>query len=185
MVPRDPDLTMTGTWSMTATDHARLVAELRAAVEQARHKSDQRERRQRRNTSQQDDNDADAPAMDMSWLKQDREKELDALIRAVVPSEKLVVDQRALDAMDFKPEGAAIRHFDTRNSSTLMTSYATWNIVSGWQDKGFVVISRDAGQGTTITERYQRRGDVLMVTVILSMPDVKLAPLSASYRLAG
>lgn len=185
MTPRNPDLTMSGSWSMAATEHARLVAELSTAIEAARQKSDQRERRQRRNNPQLNDNDADMPAMDMSWLKQDRDKELDALIRAIVPSEKLVIEQRTPDAIDFRPEGGAIRHFDTRNSSTLMTSYATWNIVSGWQDQGFVVISRDSSQGTTITERYQHRGDILMVTVTLSMPDVKLMPLSASYRRAG
>ena len=183
VIPRDHDLTLAGTWTMPAVEQARLVAELRTAVEQSQRRDDKRIRRQRREEGLQDDSNSDTPATDMHWIQQDREKDLVTLIRAVVPSEKLVVEQRTPDTLDFKPANAAVRHFDTRNSSTLMTSIATLHVVSGWQDKSFMVISRDASQGMTITEHYQRRGAVMMVTVALAMPDVKLNPLSTSYRL--
>jgi len=183
VTPHDHDLNLAGQWSMTVAEHDRLVNQLRMAVEQSRQKDDLRARHMAER--QRDREDVAGPPMDMSWLRQDREQEMEALIKVAVPSIKLVVEQHGLDTVDFRSEGVAQRHFDTRNSSTLITTLATWHVTSGWQDNSFVVFSRDATQGMTITERYRRGGDVLFVTVTLSMPDVKLGTLSASYRLAG
>jgi|GEM_PF-2947573 len=183
-----------GQWQLQSPSRAELANNLRAVMDQAQAKQDRRDRQEMRRRGDADINfsppDADGDGADHphsahdwrhpKWEAREQAEQRDSLINAVLPSDKLQITQTA-ERIEFIPSLAARRRFDKAVTSTLVTSYASLRVESGWQGDEFVVHSRDAQQHIDIVERYQRFGDRLHMQVQLSIPDAKDQLFVADY----
>ncbi len=124
-----------------------------------------------------------APASRNAWWVRELREHQEALLNAVLPSNSLRIGQSAR-RIELIPDVGAARRFDMGVSSTLVRSFATLRIESGWQGEVFVVHSRDAEQGIDIVERYRRQGTHLHMQVQLKMPDAQEQLFVADYTLA-
>jgi hypothetical protein len=193
-----------GQWRLQSPSRETLARNLRAVLEQARAQEEQRERRRYPDSIPPEEGTA-APGTAASlpangraqtggsqqrafrasnWEIREQREQQEALLSVVLPSEKLQIDQTP-NRVEMLPDTGAKRRFDMGVNSTLVRSYATFRIESGWQKNMFVVHSRDRETGIDIVERYQRVGsNVLHVQVELSLPHIKDQVFAADYVLA-
>jgi hypothetical protein len=204
--PVNQNLLIEGRWQLQNPDSTAWATSLRAVMDQAQAKQDKRFRKHMQATGELEDEEEGrngirvmAPTPDSadndkgsathgprdrrnSWQAREQRARQEALLKAVLPSKQLQISQSS-SRIEFIPDNGVHRSFDMGETSTLVSSYATFKIESGWQKNVFVVHSRDAEQGINIIERYQRQGDVLALQVQLSLPDAKDQLFSASYTL--
>lgn len=192
-----------GQWQLQTPPREVLASTLSAVMEQARAKQEKRDRRRypRGMPPEADATDlegaaapqaggpqgetgADQPFRRNNWEAREQREQQDALLNVVLPSNKLLITQSA-GRIEMLPDSGGRRRFDMGISSTLVKSYATFRIESGWQANVFVVHSKDSEQGIDIVERYQRVGDNgLHLQVQVNLPDAKEQLLAADYVLA-
>lgn len=192
---------LAGQWRLESPARDVLVRNLRAVMEQARVKEEERERRRYPYSIPPDEPSIESGSAAPSpspgdgmqagprlrrnnWEMREQREHQDALLNAVLPSNTLQIVQ-ASGRVEMLPESGGWRRFNVGVNSTRVTSYATFRIESGWQKNVFVVHSRDAARNINIVERYQRTGGrSLHMQVELSMPDVKDQIFNADYVLA-
>jgi hypothetical protein len=195
--PTGMEASLAGQWQLQSPQRATLADNMRAVMEQARAKQDKRDRQDSRRRPEPDinfsppDTEADMPDHPPSghgprrpkWEAREQVEQQEALLNAVLPSDKLQIVQSATRT-EFIPSLGGRRRFDKGVESTLVTHYATLRIESGWQTNVFVVHSKDAAQRIDIVERYQRLGDRLHMQVQMSIPDAKDQLFVADYVMA-
>lgn len=201
--PEASGQSIAGQWQLQSPSRDALAGYLRAVMDQARAKEEQRERRRYPRSIPPEEEGATPdttplPAAEASqpgagpqspfrrnnWEAREQREQQEALLNAVLPSKKLQISQVS-NRVEILPDGVARRRFDMGVSSTLVSSYATFRIESGWQANVFVVHSRDREQGIDIVERYQRVGsNALHMQVQLSLPNAKDQIFDADYVLA-
>lgn len=192
-----------GQWLLQSPSREVLIRNLGVVLEQARAKQEQRERRRYPYSIPPGEEMLDPQAMPpmpsddgsqagggpprnlrRNWEIREQHEQQDALLNAVAPSNKLQIGQGP-NRVEMLPDSGGWRRFTIGMESTLVNSYATLRIESGWQGNIFVVHSRDSELGMNIVERYQRVGnDKLRLQVQLSLSDVKAQTFAADYQLA-
>ncbi len=198
--PETGGLSLAGHWQLQSPSREALADNLRAVMEQARAAEEQRERRRYpRSIPPQEGTPESAAATPpatnaqpggpgpmfrrSNWEMREQREHQESLLAAVLPSNKLLITQSA-GRLEMLPDTGGRRRFDMELGSTLVKSYATLRIESGWQANVFVVHSRDRERGIDIVERYQRVGNGLRMQVQLSLPDAKDQIFAADYVLA-
>jgi hypothetical protein len=197
--PVSRDLSLAGQWQLQAPPREAMVKQLQSVLDDANARELERERREARRRAEPDGvwipppapaDDAEHPANTprmmrrASWEMREQREQQQALLNMVVPGATLRIAHTA-SFVEFTPDSSARRRFAGNSGSTLVTSFATLRVESGWQANAFVVHSRDSDSRLDIVERYQRQGNQLNVQVQLKMPDVAEQQLTANYVLAG
>ncbi|MGC3980716.1 MAG: hypothetical protein QM808_05600 [Steroidobacteraceae bacterium] len=198
--PSAQEQSIAGQWQLNAPQHDAMVATLRTAFEQAQGKQEKRNKRrgpqggpggpgemggsgegepEAPDAAGAPGPDGPAPRRD-NWQVREQREQQEALINAVVPSNKIQINQGS-SRIELVPETGARRRFDMGLNSTLVSNYATLLIESGWQKNIFVIHSRDANEGIDIIERFQRQGAGLHVQVELKVSQLKKQVLDADY----
>ena len=192
-----PNANIAGEWQLQSPSRSAIADTLRAAMEQARAKQDDRDRQAMRRRPESDVNfsppdgsvdGSDHPRSNRDmrhpkWEAREQREQQDALLNAVLPNDKLQIVQSP-NRIEFIPLPGARRRFDKGEGSTLVTQSGSFRVESGWQDNAFVVHSRDSEQKINIVERYQRMGERLHMQVQLSIPDAKDQLFVADYMLS-
>lgn len=195
--PNGSETSIAGRWRLHTPQRDTLVASLRTVMEQVRDKQEQRDRRDARRRPLPDidlsppdtGRDASTPGEPghghrrIAWELREQIEQQEALLNAVLPSDELQIMHSAA-RIEFLPSVGGRRRFDRGVGSTLVTSYGTFRVESGWQADVFVVHSRDPEQKIDIVERYQRMGEQLRMQVQLNIPDAREQFLTADYLLA-
>lgn len=120
-----------------------------------------------------------------NWeVREEREQE-QALLAAVVPPESLGISQIA-GRIDITPSIGAKRSFTPGEPSTLVTTFGSFYIESGWQGDEFVVHSKDAQDGIDVVERYRKQMDGnLAIAIAFSTRIMKEQQLKLVYHAAS
>ncbi len=185
--PLSRNVDIAGHWQLLDGQRTTIEQQLRTAMEQARAKQEKRNRR--REPMGRPDGEgmvppeqaADTPdgpgnggpgARRDNWEQREQREQETALLNAVLPSSELRIVQQD-DRLEFTPAQGGRRRFDRGVRSTLVSSFATLRIESGWQANVFVVHSHDYAQKIDIVERYSRQPDGLLMQVLLNLPDTK------------
>jgi hypothetical protein len=194
--PETSGQSIAGQWQLQSPSREALAGYLRAVMDQAHAKQEQRERRRYPRSippeaiplpddaASQPGAGPQSPFRRNNWEEREQREQQEALLTAVLPSKKLQISQGS-SRVEIMPDGVARRRFDMGVSSTLVSGYATFQIESGWQANVFVVHSRDRERGIDIVERYRRVGsNALHLQVQLSLPEAKEQTFDANYVLA-
>jgi hypothetical protein len=202
--PETGGQSIAGKWQLQSPSREVLAGYLRAVMEQARAKEEQRERRRYpysippEEAGSNPENTAPASSGGMSpseggirpmsrrnnWEVREQREQQEALLNAVLPSNSLQITQVS-SRVEILPDVGGRRRFEIGVNSTLVSSYADFQIESGWQANIFVVHSRDRERGINIVERYQRiSSNALHMQVELSLPNAKDQTFAADYVLA-
>lgn len=181
-------MSLAGSWQAPAAQRDKVIEQLRVAMKQAEDKQDKKERK--RDSAggppggppggtggaagdPSSARPAPGPGGRENWETRERHEQQQALIKFAVPAESFVVTQVA-GRIDITPNTGARRSFTPGEPSTLVTTFGSFYLESGWQNDEFVVHSKDSQDGINVVERYHKQPDGgLAVTVTLATSEMK------------
>lgn len=173
--PLSGALSLNGSWQLSQEQRHQAVDQLRAALKQAADK----QARQERKRGFAPPPDRDNPGHE-NWEMREQREQREALANFAVPPQTFNVAQTA-GRIDITSDGGARRSFTSGESSTLVTTFGSFHIESGWQNDEFVVHSKDRTDGIDLLERYRRSTNSLTVTITLSASEMKAQTVVLNY----
>jgi hypothetical protein len=199
--PQTSGQSIAGHWQLQSPSRQVMVDSLRVVMEQARANQDQLERRRYPHGIPPEEggpNPEEAAPLPVdgmpqsgagpqgawrrnNWEVREQREQHEALLGAVLPSNKLQIIQSP-NRVEMMPDTGGRRRFEIGVDITQVTTYATFLIESGWQKNVFVVHARDRDRRVDVVQRYQRVGaDALRLQVELSFPNAPDQFFTADY----
>ena len=189
--PVGPVRSLAGSWQVAKADRDKAVEQLRAAFKQADDKQDQRDRKMgyaRWGGGPPPAESDGAPGGTAplrptreNWEVRERREQEQGLINFALPPDSFKLAQSPT-LIEIVPAAGARRSFVPGESSTLVTTFGSFRMESGWQNDEFVVHSRDTQEGINLIERYRREADgSLSVAVAFMTAEVKEQTIKLIY----
>jgi len=170
---------LAGSWQVTKADRDKALEQLRAAFKQADDKQAKRDRKMGyarwSGGLPPADSDAAVPPRPVreNWEVREHREQEQGLIDFAVPPESFKLTQSPT-LIEIAPNAGARRSFVPGEPSTLVTTFGSFRMESGWQQDEFVVHSHDAQESINLIERYRKQADgSLSVTVAFKTGEVK------------
>lgn len=145
-VPLDGVTSLAGNWQISGEQRDQASAQLQVALKQADDKLLQHERKQGPGGRRE------------NWEIREQHELIKNLIDFAVPPAAFKLLQ-STGRIDIVPSVGARRSLAPGESSTLVTTFGSFRIDSGWQEDEFVVTSKDSQDGIVIVERYRKLHD--------------------------
>ncbi len=201
--PESSGQSIAGQWQLQSPSREALAGNLRAVMDQAYARQEERERRRYPLSIPPEEGAANPQASPSSpdagtspagaalplsrrrnnWEAREQHEKEEALLNGILPGNKLQIIQ-ASNRIEIQADNGGRRRFEAGVTSTLASTYGTFRVESGWQKNVFVVHASDREQGIDIVQRYQRVGsNGLHLQVELNFPNAKDQIFAGDYVL--